>query len=71
MTTEQNPLSQWLSSLTIAEHKRAIEYIITRFEINRCTLYKWKRPEKKFSTIEREELNRISLSINNSKIFDV
>lgn len=71
MTTEQNPLSQWLSSLTIAEHKKAIEYIITRFEINRCTLYKWKRPEKKFSTIEREELNRISLSINNSKIFEV
>lgn len=71
MTTEQNPLSQWLSSLTIAEHKRAIEYIITRFEINRCTLYKWKKPEKKFSTIEREELNRISLSINNSKIFEV
>lgn len=71
MTTEQNPLSQWLSSLTIAEHKRAVEYIITRFEINRCTLYKWKKPEKKFSTIEREELNRISQSINNSKIFEV
>lgn len=71
MTTEHNPLSQWLGSLTIAEHKKAVENIITRFEINRCTLYKWKRPEKKFSTIEREELNRIAISINNSKIFEV
>lgn len=70
MTTEQNPLSQWLSSLTIAEHKRAIEYIITRFEINRCTLYKWKKTEKKFSTIEREELNKIAQAVNNTQIFE-
>lgn len=67
----KNQLKAWLETLTIAEHKKAVENIITRFEINRCTLYKWKRPEKKFSTIEREELNRISLSINNSKIFEV
>ena len=71
MTTEHNPLSQWLGSLTIVEHKKAVEYIITRFEINRSTLYAWKRPEKKFTTIEREELNKISQSINNSKIFEL
>ena len=67
----KNQLKAWLETLTIAEHKRAIEYIITRFEINRCTLYKWKKPEKKFSTIEREELNRISQVINNSNIFEL
>lgn len=67
----KNQLKAWLETLTITEHKRAIEYIITRFEINRCTLYKWKKPEKKFSTIEREELNRISQVINNSNIFEL
>ena len=71
MTTEQNPLSQWLGSLTIVEHKKAVEYIITRFEINRCTLYAWKRPEKRFTTIEREELNKIAQSVNNTQIFEL
>lgn len=71
MTTEHNPLSQWLGSLTIAEHKKAVENIITRFEINRCTLYAWKRPEKRFTTIEREELNKIAQAVNNTQIFEL
>ena len=71
MTTEQNPLLQWLGSLTIVEHKKAVKYIITRFEINRSTLYAWKRPEKQFTTIEREELNKIAQAVNNTQIFEL
>lgn len=67
---ETNKLKNWLESLTIAEHKKAVEFIITRFEINRSTLYAWKRPEKQFTTIEREELNKIAQTVNNTQIFE-
>lgn len=69
--TLQNPLKTWLESLTVSQHKQAFDMITTRFGINRTTLYLWKRETKRFSIVEIEELNRISLSINNSKIFEV
>lgn len=66
-----NKLKIWLESLTIAQHKEALNMITSRFGINRTTVYLWKRDKKRFSIVEIEELNRISLSINNSKIFEV
>ncbi len=69
--TLQNPLKTWLESLTIAQHKEALSMITNRFGINRTTVYLWKSDKKRFSIVEIEELNRISLSINNSKIFEV
>lgn len=65
----ENKLLTWLSSLTITEHREAVQIILTRFEINRATLYNWKKKNKKFSPVEIEELNKIASSINNSKIF--
>lgn len=67
----QNALKIWLESLTKAQHQEAVAAIIARFEFNRSTLYDWKRDGKKFTTIEREELNKISQQITNSNIFDL
>lgn len=69
--TTNNPLSQWLGSLTIAQHKEALSMITTRFGINRTTVYLWKSDKKRFSIVEIEELNRISQVINNTNIFEL
>ena len=70
IATAINPLRTWLENLTISQHREAVNKIITRFEINRTTLYLWKQDNKKFTTIEREELNKISQVINNTNIFE-
>lgn len=67
----QNALKIWLESLTVTQHREATAAIIARFEFDRSTLYAWKRDGKKFTTIEREELNKISQQITNSNIFEL
>ena len=69
--TLNNPLKTWLESLTINQHREALSLITSRFSINRTTVYLWKSDKKRFSIVEMEELNRISHSINNTKIFEV
>lgn len=69
--TTTNPLRTWLENLTISQHREAIEKIVSRFEINRTTIYQWKRENKQFTTIEREELNKIAQAVNNTQIFEL
>ena len=66
----ENRLKLWLDSLTVTQHREAVAAIIARFEFDRSTLYAWKREGKRFTTIEREELNKISQSISNTNIFE-
>lgn len=67
----ENKLKTWLESLTVIEHREALKRITERFEIDRMTIYNWKRPTKQFSTIEKEELNKIAQAVNNSQIFEL
>lgn len=68
---ETNKLKTWLESLTVAEHREAFNRITERFEVDRITVYNWKKPTKKFSTIEKEELNKIAQVVNNTVIFEL
>ena len=67
----KNKLKTWLESLTVAAHREAVKQIVERFEIDRATIYNWKKDSKVFTTIEKEELNKIAQAVNNTQIFEL
>ena len=55
-------------ALALAAYSSSVEMAKERGSF---TVFDWKRESKRFTTIEREELNKISQQITNSNIFDL
>lgn len=65
-----NEFYKWFYGLSVTDNRLAKKNIIEQFEISTSTFYTWLKKNYKFSKIQKIALNKFSMQLNNTKIFD-